>query len=106
MVVLNSTAVEAQWDLPLAIHRNGIIRGYRLFVGFPSASDIRVFDIKDNATISFIVHRLEPSTSYVFSVLAYTTGDGPRTIHLRAQTRDSGMTNNYIGLQDLALMIN
>lgn len=91
VVVLNSTAIEAQWYLPLYGLRNGVIRGYRLFVEDALGADIRQSNITDNTTISYIVGGLQPSTRYSFSVLAYTTGDGPRTFRLTAQTRADGM---------------
>ena len=87
VVVLNCTAVEAQWDLPRFDLRNGIIRGYKLFLGYPYGADIRKLIITGNTTVSFIVSPLRPSTTYSFSILAYTVGDGPRSIHLSAQTR-------------------
>lgn len=36
----------------------------------------------------YIIGNLQSSASYVVSVLAYTIGDGPRSIHLTATTND------------------
>lgn len=45
-----------------------------------------LFNITSNATTEFIVEDLDPNTQYVVSVLAYTVGDGPRSIHLTVRT--------------------
>ena len=50
----------------------------------PSGSEIAI-DLFENIT-EYIIGGLEASTRYVVSVLAYTIGDGPRSIHLTATT--------------------
>ena len=50
----------------------------------PGGSE-RVIDLRENVTV-YTIGDLMPSTSYVVSVLAYTVGDGPRSIHLTATT--------------------
>jgi len=84
-VVLNSTAIEVQWNLPLFNLRNGIIRGYKLFVQRQNQEE-RTINIPGNRTNEYILSRLDPGTAYVVSVLAYTVGDGPRSIHLTVIT--------------------
>ena len=83
---INETAIEAQWDLPGYYERNGIIRGYKLFV---STGDmvIRDINITNNNTVVYLVGGLEPRTAYTVSILAYTVADGPKSIHLTAVTR-------------------
>ena len=83
--MINSTAVEALWELPDISVRNGIIRGYKLFVQ-SRGRDIRNITITNNQTLAYIVGGLEQSTPYTFSILAYTVADGPRSIHLTAVT--------------------
>lgn len=91
VVVLNSTAVEVQYDLPLFILRNGIIRGYKIFVERADGSgDELTFNVTGNTTLAYIIRGLEPETAYIFSVLAYTVDDGPRSIHLTAITNPEG----------------
>ena len=86
LMVINSTAIEALWELPEIGVRNGIIRGYKLFVQ-SMGRDIRNITISNNQTLAYIVGGLERSTPYTFSILAYTlAGDGPRSIHLTAVT--------------------
>ena len=85
VVVLNTTAIEVQWDLPLYQHRNGIIRGYKLFVQQQGRQE-RTINIAGNDTTEYIVSGLEPGTAYIVSALAYTVGDGPRSIHLTVFT--------------------
>lgn len=88
-MVLNSTAVLVEWDLPLSTLRNGIIRGYKLFVQREGGDEV-TFNIKGNETDSYTVTGRQPNTAYVVSILAYTVEDGPRSIHLTAVTPSSG----------------
>ena len=83
--VISSTSIEAMWDLPGIYDRNGIIRGYRLFV-LRGGVEIRNINITGNDTLAYIVGGLQPATAYTFSVLAYTVADGPKSIHLTAVT--------------------
>ena len=90
--VINSTAIEAMWNLPGIYNRNGIIRGYKLLV-LRGGVEIRNINITGNDTLAFIVGGLQPATAYTFSVLAYTVADGPKSIHL---TTDTLCKNNFI----------
>ena len=91
MVVVNSTAIEVQYDLPPLDSRNGIIRGYKIFVEEAGGDGSEmVIDVMDNSSLAYIVKGLKPATAYVFSMLAYTVGDGPRGIHLTAITNPEG----------------
>ena len=85
LVVINSTAIEALWELPGYSVRNGIIRGYKLFVQ-SQGRDIKNITITNNQTLAYIVGGLKRGTPYTFSILAYTVADGPRSIHLTAIT--------------------
>lgn len=86
VVVLNTTAIEVQWNLPLFQFRNGIIRGYRLFIQQQGEERERMINIVGNDTTEYIISGLEPGTAYIVSALAYTVGDGPRSIHLTVST--------------------
>ena len=87
VIAINSSAIQAQWELPPLDSRNGIIRGYKLFVQLASGGKEMLINIPNNATDVYIVGGLELATSYRFSVLAYTSvGDGPRSIHLTITT--------------------
>ena len=86
VVVLNTTAIEVQWNLPLRQLRNGIIRGYKLFVQQQRGRQERMINIAGSGTTEYIVSGLEPGTAYIVSALAYTVGDGPRSIHLTVLT--------------------
>ena len=86
VVVLNTTAIEVQWNLPLFQLRNGIIRGYRLFIQQQEEEQERTINIVGNDTTEYIISGLEPGTAYIVSALAYTVGDGPRSIHLTVST--------------------
>lgn len=88
MVVINTTAIEVQWDLPPYNSRGGYILGYKVFVQPANRGGAETtITITDNSTDVYIVSRLTPATSYRFSVLAFTRiGDGPRSIHLTVAT--------------------
>ena len=86
VVVLNTTAIEVQWNLPLFQLRNGIIRGYRLFIQQQGEERERTINIVGNDTTEYIISGLEPGRAYIVSALAYTVGDGPRSIHLTVST--------------------
>ena len=92
MVVLNSTAVEAQWNTPSFSQRNGLIRGYKLFVQRVGGNEQEIDVNYTNYEISYVVNDLLPDTAYVVSVLAYTMVglEGPRSIHLTARTFSIG----------------
>ena len=91
VVVLNSTAVEVLYDLPRFDVRNGVIRGFKIFAEQADDSGTTfVYNITDNVTLSYIAGGLKPATAYIFSILAYTVADGPRSIHLTAITNALG----------------
>lgn len=57
-----------------------------MYVQPAAGGDEMLFNITGNATTEFIVERLDHNTQYVVSILAYTVGDGPRSIHLTVRT--------------------
>lgn len=85
LVVINSSAIEATWELPAFNVRNGIIRGYKLFVQI-GRMNVRNITIRNNGTLAYIVSGLQRATAYTLSVLAYTVADGPKSIHLTVVT--------------------
>lgn len=101
VLVLNSTAVEVQWNLPFFNLRNGIIRGFKIFVelvGLLPQGMESVIDVADGQAEEYIIGDLEPGTVYTFSVLAYTVDDGPRSIHLTLTTFSEGTyVHTYTG---------
>ena len=59
-------------------------------------------DLYANVT-EYLIKGLKPSTSYIVSVLAYTVGDGPRSIHLTGATNDERVCkcmNRHISMQN------
>lgn len=90
VVVLNSSAIELQWNLPLDKFRNGVIRGFKLFIQQQSTTVDNVINVDDNSTTEYIVSGLTANTAYICSMLAYTNADGPRTIQLTVITMASG----------------
>lgn len=90
VVVLNDSAVEVQWNLPLANLRNGIIRGFKIVYQENEDTTEQVVDVEDGTANEYIVSGLKAATVYTFSVLAYTGSDGPRSIHLTVSTFSEG----------------
>ena len=89
---MNSTTAEVLYELPPIDSRNGIIRGFKIFVeeaGSDDGSEM-VIDVMGNSSLAYIVTGLKPATAYIFSMLAYTVADGPRTIRLTAITNSEG----------------
>lgn len=91
MVVLNSTAIEFEWELPPTEHRNGIVRGYKLFVREGGSSTERTTEVQGSEVNEFIVTGLRPGMPYECSMLAFTVADGPRTLVLTVSTHTNGM---------------
>ena len=90
VVVLNSTAIEFQWELPPLEFQNGIIRGYKLFYQEQGSMSESMVNVQDPDANVYIVAGLSPGTAYVCSMLAYTGADGPRTLYLTASTYANG----------------
>ena len=88
MTVLNSTAVEVIWTLPIS-GVNGIVRGFKIFADKINGSET-IIDVADNKTEVYIISGLEPSSQYLISMLIYTVADGPPGIHLTANMPGSG----------------
>lgn len=86
VTVLSCNAIRAEWRLPIFGDRNGVIRGYVVFVQPSAGGEELAMNITGNQTTEFIIENLTPSTSYIVSVLAHTVGNGPRTIHLTVTT--------------------
>ncbi|XP_068727040.1 cell adhesion molecule DSCAML1-like isoform X2 [Montipora capricornis] len=75
----NSTSVTASWQLPPADSRNGIIKGFKLFINSKGSDDERNVQFIDvsHDVYKRIVTGLQESTEYELQVLAYTSaGDG------------------------------
>ena len=94
-----STGITANWQLPPADSRNGIIRGFKLFykkkipVGSPTTTEM----ITNGATLTKTVIGLAKYTEYEFQVLAYTSvGDGPRSSVKSKRTMEDGGTLVYL----------
>ena len=94
VTVLNCTSVRAEWNLPQFSCRNGFIRGYKLITQLPTGDEM-VINISGNRTNEYIMNDLTPSTRYVMTILAYTVGDGPRSIHLTVETNPSSHCEYY-----------
>ena len=90
IVVLNSTAIEFQWEMPLLEHRNGIIQGYKLYLR-PLGQNETEYVVLTNSVMEYIVNGLNPSTVYTCSILAFTINDGPRSIYLTVVTPNEGI---------------
>ncbi|XP_068676800.1 uncharacterized protein [Montipora foliosa] len=79
----SSTSVTASWQLPPEDSRNGIIRGFKLFInrkGSGDKPDVQFIDVSNASLYTKTVTGLQGSTEYELQVLAYTSaGDGPQS---------------------------
>ncbi|XP_068677449.1 uncharacterized protein [Montipora foliosa] len=84
-----STSVTSSWQLPPVDSRNGIIKGFKLFVrrrGFRNESHIIL--INNASSHTKVITGLDEFTEYEFQVLAFTSvGDGPNTSVRFARTK-------------------
>ena len=78
-----SSSVTASWRLPPKDSRNGIIRGFKLFInkkGSGDTTDVQFIDVFNASVYTKTVTGLQVSKEYEFQVLAYTfAGDGPKS---------------------------
>ena len=86
IAVLSCNSIRAEWGLPLPNNRNGVIRGFKLFVQPSAGGEEQLYNIMGNDTTQIMVSNLTGNTEYILSILAYTVGDGPRSIFLTVTT--------------------
>ena len=84
--VVNCSAIMTEWDLPSSSTINGVLRGFKLI--YQAIDGTETTKVLPANVTEYIIQGLLPSTSYVVSVLAYTVGDGPRSIHLTVITNE------------------
>ena len=87
-----SASVIASWQLPPADSRNGIIRGFKLFINRKGGSKgIQFIDASQTSVYTKTVTGLQESTEYELQVLAYTSaGDGPKSFVQFVKTKELG----------------
>ena len=78
--------MQLSWEQPVPEDRNGIIRQYIVHVDLP----VEEVTSYTTGSTSYIVSGLRPFTNYSFSVAAITTGEGPTTEQVSAQTFSDG----------------
>ena len=90
ITLLNSTVVEAVWRLPSStIGINGIVRGFKIIVDKVNGTR-QIINVEDEGAQTYIITDLEQSATYLFSILIYTVGDGPRSVILQITMPHSG----------------
>ncbi|XP_068690219.1 receptor-type tyrosine-protein phosphatase F-like [Montipora foliosa] len=91
----SSTSVTASWQLPPKNSRNGIIRGFKLFInrkGSGDKPDVQFIDVSNASLYTKTVTGLQGSMEYELQVLAYTSaGDGPQSSVQVVKTKRSGL---------------
>ncbi|XP_068691271.1 protein sidekick-2-like [Montipora foliosa] len=89
-----STSVTASWRLSPKDSRNGIIRGFKLFInkkGSGNRPDVQLIDVSNVSVYKKTVTGLQGSTEYELQVLAYTSaGDGPKSSVQVVKTKEAG----------------
>ena len=74
---LNSTSVLISWRSPLAQYRNGIIRGYYIYVEFTPVNISETSFQYTTQDQHLLIDNLKPNVMYACGVAAYTVGRGP-----------------------------
>lgn len=88
VTLLNSTAVEVTWRPPTStVGINGDIRGFRLYVDQVNGT-LQTINIEDDFAREYLVTDLQPSATYLFSILIYTIADGPQSVRLQVTMPD------------------
>ena len=92
LIVINSTSIEASWQLPPAEGRNGIITGFKLFYKKKSSSGLStLITINSGSTLTKVATGLDKYTEYEFEVLAFTSvGDGIKSSVESERTMEDG----------------
>ena len=87
-----STSVTASWQLPPKDSRNGIIRGFKLFINRKcDKPDVQFINASNASVYKKTVTGLQGSTGYDLQVLAYTSaGDGPQSFVQFVKTNRPG----------------
>ena len=89
-----SSSVTASWQLPPVDSRNGIIRGFKLFINRKESGDkpdVQLIDVSQTSVYTKTVTGLQESTEYELQVLAYTSaGDGPKSFVHFVKTKEVG----------------
>lgn len=84
------------WTKPSAEHQNGVIRTYHIHV-IPTEPWLQPSRyITPSAETSYTVQDLHPYSNYIINVAAVTTGPGPNSTNIHAQTEEDGKNLNNI----------
>ncbi|XP_068727505.1 receptor-type tyrosine-protein phosphatase F-like [Montipora capricornis] len=91
-----SSTVTASWQLPPTDSRNGIIKGFKLFIKRKQSGDkpdVQLIDVSQTSVYTKTVTGLQESTEYELQVLAYTSaGDGPKSFVHIVKTKEVGLS--------------
>ncbi|XP_068675598.1 cell adhesion molecule DSCAML1-like [Montipora foliosa] len=83
VTAITSTIVTAAWQLPPTDSRNGVIKGFKLFIdriGSDEKPDVQLIDVSNASVYTKNVTGLQEFTEYELQVLAYTSvGNGPKS---------------------------
>ena len=91
-LAVNSSAVEVTWDPPADGDRNGVIRGYQIYVQPKNTNSMYYsmplrFNTATGNVNRYNVSGLQPDTKYSVQVAALTRkGDGSRSQPVRVKT--------------------
>ena len=84
----------ASWQLPPTGSRNGIIKGFKLFInrkGSEDKANVQLVNASNATVYTKTVTGLQESTEYELQVLAYTSpGDGTKSSFQFITTKGSG----------------
>ena len=94
MTARTSTSVTTLWEQLPTGSRNGIIKGFKLFINRKGSGDkpnVQLVNTSNALVYTKTVTGLQESTEYELQVLAYTSaGDGPRSSVQVVETLEVG----------------
>ena len=92
VTAISSTSIAVAWQLPPVDSRNGIIRGFRLYLKKKGFVGLSANITITNGTIhNTEVNGLDKYTEYELQMLAFTSvGDGPRSSTHAERTKEDG----------------
>ena len=103
MTAITSTIVTAAWQLPPTDSRNGVIKGFKLFIdriGSDEKPDVHLIGVSNASVYTKNVTGLQEFTEYELQVLAYTSvGNGPKSSVQFVKTKEDG--KSFINFQKI-----
>ena len=92
---VNSTTIQLQWEPPLLVDQNGVIRSYTVNI---SVAETGSSFQQTSETTTLNKSNLHPFYTYTLTVATVTIGPGPYGLVLTVQMPEDGMDSFLISL--------